>query len=171
LVSPKNISVQCLLSYNKRALLGESNRHLITANPTTIRDNSTSTWELLRQSSAGILKLGIYIVVESAHRDRLFLGITNSFLYNNQNFTGKSHTFWLEYHLGDTVYKKEAIIDKGDSLFFINGRAIHCKSSSSCVSLHFPVGFPLLSLTRPGFRRLFDSVKDEIAFNNMSYLM
>jgi hypothetical protein len=60
----------------------------------------------------------------------------------------------------------------GSCLFFIVGRAIRCKSSSSCVSLHFPAGFPLLSLTRAAFHRLFDLVKDEVRITSiMCYLI
>ena len=162
MVSTKNISVQCLLSYRKRTLLGKPNRYLIIVNPTTIWCNPTSTWELLRQSSAGILKLGIHTFIKYAYRDYLFLGIINSFLFNNQNFTSQSHSFRLDFHLGVTVYKKEAIIDSVNSLFFINGRAIRCKSSQNSISFRFPVGFPLLSLTRTFGKPAFLVVSSDI---------
>jgi hypothetical protein len=88
------------------------------------------------------------MIIKSTHGHCLFLGIANSFLYNNQNFTCESHPFWLNSNLGVSHYKKEAIILMGSSLFCYNVSGYPLQVLKKIHFIAFSAGFSLLSLTR-----------------------
>lgn len=97
LVSPKNFPLQCLLPYRKGTVLGQSNRNFIIATSAVFRNHHTQSRELLCQPSASLHQLGLYIAFKSAHNHSLHLGLANSFLYNYQNISSKSHPFRLDF--------------------------------------------------------------------------
>jgi hypothetical protein len=57
--------------------------------------NQTQSRKLLCQPSSSLHQLGLYITFKSAHNHSVLLGFINSILYNNQNFSSKSHSFRL----------------------------------------------------------------------------